>query len=293
MFPGWISLPGNVQYDFGGESGSSYTAAWKIPATLENTNICKALASFRDRFQITNYPYKSKIEHAYYPDLTIYKSSIRGLDSYKDNTGDPLTDSTSGSNVLQNVGYYIATFEWRQKPWNPFKLKHARIKHSMEASFEEVPGSVMEGHPKNGGTKKALTTGFPRVAKNQEFQITYDWVPESLFDAEFLTALQGKICSDDSLFGRGKGEILYLNSEYDPAIDSLGDRGYRVAHNFSAKTRDFNLIDMSPPPGIVSSRTAPEAWAVMKDMPNNESYRAYEYQLMKTANKLFYYGWEA
>jgi hypothetical protein len=293
MFTGWQSLPGNVQYDFGGESGSSYTAAWKIPATLTNVNICKSLASFRDRFQMVNYPYKSKIEHAYYPDLTIYKSSIRGLDSYKQNTDSPVTDSTSGLNVLQNVGFYIATFEWRQKPWNPFKLKHARVTRSMEASFEEVPGSVMEGHPKNGGTKKALTTGFPRVAKNQEFQIVYDWVPETMFDAEFLIDLQGKINSDDALLGRSKGQILYLNSEYEPSIDSLGDRGYRVTHNFSAKTRDFNLIDMAPPPGVVSSRTAPEAWVVMKDMANNESYRAYEYTIMKTASKLFYYGWEA
>lgn len=293
MFTDWQSLPGSVQYDFGGENGSSYTAAWKIPATLANVNICKALASFRDRFQMVNYPYKSKIEHAYYPDLTIYKSSIRGLDSYKQNTDDPFTDSTSGSNVLQNVGFYIATFEWRQKPWNDFLLRHARIIDSMDASFEEAPGSTLEGHPKSGGTKKALTTGFPRVAKSQEIKVVYDWVPESRVDRKYLVELQGKLSSDVGLFFRNVGEVLYLNSELDPMIDSLGDRGYRVTHNFSIKTQDFNLVPMSPPEGAPASRDAQWAYAVIKNAANTQAWRAYEYAEMYYNSKLFYYGWEA
>lgn len=292
MFPGWISLPSQVQYQFGAEDGSSYTAAWRIPATLANVNICKILASKRDRFQVVNYKYKDKIEHFYYPDLTINRATVKGLDSFSQNTDDPFTDSTAGINVLQNVGYYEATFDWTQKPWNVFGLNHARVERSMEGSFDEIPGSVLEAYPKAGGTVKALTVGVPKAAKIQEFHVIYDWVPAGMVDFDYLEKLQGKINRDDSLFKRGKGEVLYINSETKDVIDSLGDRGFRVVHNFTIKPEDYNLVDITPPTSA-ASRDAAKAWANIKNLPNAEKNRAYEYDDMKQDRRLFYYGWSA
>lgn len=290
MFPGWISLPGSIQYDFGEPEGSSYTASWRIPATLTNVNIVKALVSKKSRYTGTPL-YADKIVHDYYPDLTIQKATLRGQDSFANNTGNPFTDSTSGMNVLQNVGQYIVTIEWRQRPWNVFRLKHAWVRRSFEGSFEELPGSVLEAYPFNGDPKSALTTGIPRVARQQEFQVIYDFVSEDDFDAEHLEDLQGKINKDDSLFGRGKGQILYVNSEAEGVIDSLGDRGFRVMHNFILKPRDWNIVDVTPQPGA-TSRTAAEAHAVIKGLSNTDDNRAYEYADMRTDTDLFYYGWE-
>lgn len=292
MFPGWISLPGRVQYDLGAEDGTSYTASWKIPATLANLEICKKLVSKRDRFQMVNYPYKDKIEHNYYPDLTIYRGNIKGLDSFSQNTADPLTDSTSGSNVLQNVGYYEVTFDWKQKPWNAYRLKHARIERSMEGSFEEVPGSVLEAYPVSGsGTAKPLTIGMPKVSRQQEFHVIYEWVPADRVDFDYLEKLQGKINKDSSMFERDKGQVLYVNSETVDVIDSLGDRGYKVTHNFVLKPEDFNLVDITA--NVTSStRQSAKGYANLKNLPNGEAYRAYEYADMKNDVKLFYYGWE-
>lgn len=292
MFPGWIPLPSDVQYDFGQEEGSLYTAAWMVPATLENTNIAKTLVSKHLRYQSDNYPYKTKIEHDYYPDLTIQKANLKGLDSFSNNTGDPLTDSTSGLNVLQNVGRYKLVIEWRQKPWNTYKLKHARIRRSMEGSFEELPGSVLEAYPLNGDPKKALTTGLPRVVAQQEIQVYYDFVPVEAFDDEHLENLQGKVNDDDRLLGRRKGCVLYVNSETRDVIDSLGKRGFAVTHNFIRKSRDWNVVDMTPQPGA-TTRDAAEAQSVIKGLANTDANRAYEYATMRTDTKLFYYGWEA
>lgn len=292
MFPGWIPLPSAIQYDFGEPEGSGYTASWMVPASIENVNLAKALASKYERYRVTAYPYKDKIEHDYYPDLTIQKANLKGLDSFSNNTGDPLTDSTSGLNVLQNVGFYKLTVEWRQKPWNTYKLKHARIIRSMEGSFEEMPGSVLEGHPTNGDPKKALTTGLPRVVGQQEIQVVYDFVPEEDYDDEHLETLQGKINSDDRLLGRRKGCILYVNTETLDVIDSLGKRGFAVTHNFIRKRRDWNLVDVTPEPGSTSRDTS-EAYAVIKGLTNTDENRAYEYASMRIDSKLFYYGWEA
>jgi hypothetical protein len=292
MFPKWIPLPSKVQYDFGEADGSSYTASWKIPATIDDLNTAKALASKVERYRTESYPHKTKIEHAYYPDLTIQRSTVRGDDAYQNNTGDPFTDSTSGSNVLQNVGFYVATFEWRQKPWNIHKLKHARVRPSMEGSFEELPGSTLEAYPKNGDPKTGLTTGIQRVARQREFQVLYDFVPFEDYDAEHLEDLQGKVNLDDRLFGRRKGQVLYVNSETEDVIDSLGARGFAVKHNFVLKPRDWNIVDVTPPPGSTSRETS-EAYAVIKGLPNTDDNRAYEYALMRPDNRLFYYGWEA
>lgn len=280
-----------MQYDLGAEDGTSYTAAWRIPATLANLEICKALVSKRDRFQMANYPYKDRIEHAYYPDLTIQKGNIKGLDSYKQNTDNPFTDSISGSNVLQNVGYYEVAFDWKMRPWNAYKLKHARIERSMDGSFEEVPGSVLEVYPVSGGSAKALTVGMPKVARQQEFSVVYEWVPANLVDFDFLEKLQGKISKDDSLFDRGKGQALYVNSESTDVIDSLGDLGYKMVHKFVLKPEDFNLVDITA--NVTSStRQSAQGYANLKNLPNGEAYRAYEYADMRNELKLFYYGWE-
>lgn len=292
MFPGWIPLPSKVQYDFGEADGSSYTCSWKIPAKLADLNIAKALASKVERYKTDAYPYKDKVEHDYYPDLTIQRSTVRGDDSFANNTGDPLTDSTSGLNVLQNVGYYVATFEWRQKPWNVYKLKHARVRPSMEGSFEELPGSTLEAYPKNGDPKTGLTTGIQRVARQREFQVLYDFVSVDDYDDKHLEDLQGKINLDSSLFGRAKGEVLYINSEKEDVIDSLGARGFAVKHNFVLKPRDWNLIDVTPAIGSTSRETS-EAYAVIKGLPNTDENRAYQYAFMRTDRQLFYYGWEA
>lgn len=291
MFPGWISLPASIQYDFGEAEGSSYTASWRIPASLENVDLVKELVSKRDRYKMADYPHKSKIVHEYYPDLTIQKATLRGQDSFSNNTGDPYTDSTSGLNVLQQVGQYIVTIEWRQRPWNVFGLKHAWIRRSFEGSFEELPGSVLEAHPLNGDPKTAMTTGVPRVARQQEFQVVYDWVSQDDFDAEHLEEQQGKINLDENLFGRGKGQILYVNSEAEGVIDSLGDRGFRVVHNFILKPRDWNVVDITPKPGSTTRDTA-EAMAVIKGLDDEDENRAYEYAEMLLDSDLFYYGWE-
>lgn len=292
MFPGWIPLPSKVQYDFGEADGSSYTCSWKIPAKIQDLNIAKALASKVERYKSSSYPYQNKIEHDYYPDLTIQRSTVRGDDSFSNNTGDPYTDSASGSNVLQNVGYYVATFEWRQKPWNVYKLKHARVRPSMEGSFEEIPGSLLDAYPKNGDPKTGLTTGVQRVARQGDFQVLYDFVPAEDFDPEHLEGLQGKVNLDSKLFGRGKGQILYVNSETEDVIDSLGARGFSVKHNFAIKPRDFNLVDVTPPPGSTTRETS-EAYAVIKGLGNTDDNRAYEYAYFRWDSKLFFYGWES
>lgn len=292
MFPGWIPLPSDVQYDFGEKEGSLYTAAWKVPATLENTNRAKALASKYERYRTTAYLYKDKIEHDYYPDLTIQKANLKGLDSFSNNTGNPFTDSTSGLNVLQNVGYYKLVVEWRQKPWNTYKLKHARIRRSMEGSFDELPGSVLDAYPLNGDPKMGLTRGLPQVVGQQEIQVIYDFVPVEDFDDEHLETLQGKVNSDDKLLGRNKGCILYVNTETEDVIDSLGKRGFEVTHNFIRKRRDWNLVDVTPKPGS-TTREASKAYAVIKGLANTDANRSYEYVSMRLDTKLFYYGWEA
>lgn len=292
MFPGWIPLPSSVQYDFGEADGASYTISWRIPAKLADLNIAKTLASKVARYKSDDYPYKRKIEHEYYPNLTIQKSTVRGTDSFANNTGDPNSDSTSGLNVLLNVGYYVATFEFRQKPWNVYKLKHARVRPSMEGAFEELPGSTLDGYPKNGDPKTGITTGIPRVARQREFQVLYDFVPAEDYDAQHLENLQGKISLDESLFGRRKGQVLYVNSETEDVIDSLGTKGFAVKHNFVLKPRDWNIVDVTPKPGSTTRETA-EAYAVIKGLPNTDANRAYEYAFMRLDTKLFFYGWEA
>lgn len=292
MFPGWIPLPNTKQYDFGEDEGSGYTLSWKVPANIDNVNIARALASKWNRYRSDDYPYKQKIEQHYFSDLTIHKANIKGLDSFQNNMGDPEYDSKSGLNVLMNIGFFTFTFEWRQKPWNTFKLKHARIGRSMEGSFEELPGSVLEAYPKNGDPKKALTTGLPRVVSQQEIQVHYDFVPVDYYDDEHLESLQGKINLDDKLLGRKKGCVLYVNSETKDVIDSLGYRGFAVTHNFIRKRRDWNIVDMTPQPGS-TSRSAAEAETVIKGLTNTDDNRAYEYASMRIDSKLFYYGWEA
>lgn len=293
MFPGWIPLPNTFQYDFGEEGGASYTGAWRMPATVTNVDICKTLVSLKERFQTDSYTYKTnRIEHPIYPYLWIRKATIKGLDSFSQNTNDPFTDSTSNTAILQNVGYYEVTFEWRQKPWNAYKLKHARIQRSMEGSFEELPGSTLEAYPVNGGAAKALTVGIPKPVRSQEFRVVYDFVPASLVDFDFLEQLQGKINKDEKLFAREKGQVLYVNSESEDVVDSLGETGYRITHNFTIKPKDFNIVETVPPTAS-SDRALSESWANIKNLPNGEAYRAYEYAFMKNNDKLFYYGWEA
>lgn len=292
MFPGWISLPDQIQYDSGEADGKSYTASWLVPANETDLDIAFALASKVERYKSESYPYKSKIEHHIYPELTIQRSTIRGRQSFKNNTGDPYTDSTSGLNTLQQVGFYVATFEWRHKPWNKHKLKHARIIPSMEGSFEEIPGSNLDAYPKNGDPKTGLTRGIQRVVRQGEFQVLYDFVPVDDYDDEHLEELQGKINLDTKLFGRGKGQILYVNSETQDVIDSLGTRGFAVTHNFVRKPRDFNLVDVTPAAGSTSRDTS-EAYAVIKGLGNTDENRAYEYAYFRWDSKLFFYGWES
>lgn len=297
MFPNWQPLPGKVKYVFGGPDGSSYTATWRIPASLSDVEKARTLASKVDRYQRTGYTYADRIVHPYYPDLVIMTASIQGLDNFRNNTGDEFTDSTSNSPVLQNVSEYEATFEWRQKPRNRYGLRHAWYRNSMEGSFQELPGSVIEGHPKSttpvhgDPSRKALPTGVPTVMREKSVQVIYDFVPEEDYDEDYLTEIQAKINRDSSLFGRGKGCVLYVNSEKEDIVDSLGTYGYQVTHNFLIRPRDFNIVDGVPPSGSTSREDA-EQLMVLKELDSSDSARPYAYHDMKADRKLFFYGWE-
>jgi hypothetical protein len=298
MFPGWEGLPGKVKYVFGGPDGSSYTASWRIPASLEDVERARALASKVDRYARSSYTYADRIVHPYYPDLVIMTASLQGFDGFSNNTGDPFTDSTSNSPVFQNVTTYEATFEWRQRPRNRYKLKHAFIRNSFEGSFKELPGSVVEAHPvgmtppAGASNRKALPTGVPTIEREKSFQVIYDFVPEDKYDEDHLQEIQGTINTDANLFGRGKGCVLYVNSEKEDIIDSLGSYGYQVTHNFLIRPRDFNIVDATPPAGS-TSRDASEQMMVLKDLDAGDDNRPYLYTTMKPDRKLFYYGWEA
>lgn len=297
MFPGWQGLPGKVKYVFGGPDGSSYTASWIIPATVDDVDKARTLASKVERYASPTFTYSDRIIHPYYTDLWIMSASIQGRDSFSQNTDDPFTDSTSNSPVFQNVGTYEATFEWRQKPRNRYKAKHAFIRTSFEGSFQELPGSVVEAHPKTttppagDATRKALPTGVPTIAREQMFQVVYDFVPEDDYDEDHLQNIQGSINDDPDLFGKGKGCILYVNSEKEEIVDSLGDYGFMVTHNFVRKPRDWNITDATPPAGS-TSREASEAMMVIRGLDSNDDNRPYLYHAMKADRKLFYYGWE-
>ncbi|MBI1324365.1 hypothetical protein GC170_14435 [bacterium] len=297
MFPGWQGLPGKVKYVFGGPDGSSYTASWRIPATVADVDKARALASKVSRYASASYPYSDRIVHPYYPDLVIMTAQIQGLDNYKENTGDPFTDSTSNSPVFQNVESYEATFEWRQRPRNRYKAKHAFVRTSFEGSFQELPGSVVEAHPKGttppagDASRKALPTGVPTILREQQFQVVYDFIPEDAYDEDHLQNIQGKINDDVSLFGRGKGCVLYVNSEKEDIVDSLGTYGFQVTHNFVRRGRDWNITDATPPAGS-TSRDASEAIMVIRGLDSSDANRPYQYHAMKGDKKLFYYGWE-
>lgn len=306
MFPNWEGLPSKFKYVFGGEEGTSYTGAWRIPATLANVEICRALTSKVDRYQRNDYPYKDRIVHPYYPDLVIMTASIQGLDSFAQNTDNPYTDSTSGSPVLQNVGTYEATFEWRLRPRNPYGLKHAYIRNSFEGSFQELPNSVVEAHPigvqpaPGSALRKALPTGVPVIAREKSFQVIYDFVPEADYDEVHLQEIQGRVSWDETIFGTPPADqigtvygcVLYVNSEKEDVVDSLGEYGYRVTHNFILKPRNWNYVDVTPPSGATTRGDA-VAIMVIKGLPADRDGRPYLYHDMKPDRKLFYYGWES
>lgn len=250
-----------------------------------------------ERYESSTFTYSDRIVHPYYPDLVIMTASIQGLDNFQNNTGNEFTDSESNSPVLQNIAGYEATFEWRQKPRNRYGLRHAWYRNSMEGSFQELPGAIVEAHPKSttpihgDPSRKALPTGVPTVMREKSVQIIYDFVPESKYDEDYLTGLQAKINRDSSLFGQGKGCVLYVNSEKEDIVDSLGTYGYQVTHNFLIRPRDFNIVDGVPPSGSTSREDA-EQLMVLKELDSSDSARPYAYADMKADRKLFFYGWE-
>ena len=293
MFPNWQSLPKTFKYVFGGPDGSSDTGTWRIPPDLADVEIARRLASKVERYQRDDYLYRAnRIEHPYYPDLVIMTASIQGLDGFQNNTGDEFTDSTSGSCVLQNITGYDATFEWRNKPRNRWKLKHAFFRNSMEGNFQELPGSIIEAHPKGTNpihgdpSRKPLPTGQPAVMREKSVQVIYDFVPENLYDEDHLQDIQAKINLDANLFGRGKGCVLYINSEKEDILDSLGTWGYQVTHNFLIRPRDFNIVDGIPVTGSTTREDA-EKMMVLKDLDASDGTRPYGYHAMKADREGF------
>lgn len=298
MFPGWIPLPGKVKYVFGGPDGTSYTASWIIPPNLSDVEKVRALASKVDRYRRDDYLYRvNKIEHEYYKNLVIMHASITGIEGFQNNTGDPETDKKSGSNVLQNIPGYEVTFEWRKKPRNRYGAKHAWLRNSMEGSFQELPGSVIEAHPKGTNpphgdpSRKPLPTGQPTIMREKNLQLIYDFVPEELYDEDHLQTIQASVNHDANLFGRGKGCVLYVNSEKEDIEDSSGVNGYQVTHNFLIRPRDHNIIDGIPATGSANREDA-EQMMVLKDLDASDSTRPIRYHFMKADRKLFFYGWE-
>lgn len=298
MFPGWQPIPEKFKYVFGGPDGASYTGTWRIPPNLADVERARALASKVDRYQRDDYLYRAnRIEHAFFKNLVIMHSSLQGLPGFQNNTGDGFTDSTSNSNVLQNITGYEATFEWRQKPRNRYGLKHAWFRNSMEGSFQELPGAVIEAHPKNTNpphndpSRKALPTGQPTIMREKAVKIVYDFVREQDYDEDYLQSIQASINLDSQLLGRGKGCVLYVNSETEDIEDSLGTFGYQVTHNFLIRPRDHNIIDGVPASGSTSREDA-EQIMVLKGLDASDSTRPLRYHWMKADRKLFYYGWE-